>query len=245
MKGLALANVQQDPDADDRDTWHCNRCDTTKSVEKFAKWAIKQNQHLCIVCATTRSHEAYLLRKSSLSRMLMARLRKHMHKDGTSRSATQKLRLSHMEKLVTLQGGRSIFSGIANVGRLTVGRWDNSLPWSFSNLVILTYAEAREHNKRKLCTYHTAYVAHVETHLLLSRHSDEVSMCDIEDRCNDEGSITPRAAQEAPYPPKSMHKRGFTTDLAMWYWRNFNVMHPGLHKSSEPSRCDLIPRTNE
>jgi hypothetical protein len=241
------SSEEQDSTGDD--TWHCNRCDTTKGVGEFAKWAIKQRQHLCIPCATARSYEAYLLRKTSLPRILMAKFRRHMHKDGSSLSTTQKLCLADMEKVVTLQGARSIFSGIVDFGRLTVGRWDDSLPWSLSNLVILTYAEAREHNKRSLSNYHTAYVDHVATHLLLSGHLDETNARsadneddtdqDVEATCDME---TAKLSTEAQYPPKNLHKRGLTTEVVMWYISKFGVMHPTLQSSSHAARSDLVLR---
>lgn len=153
------------------ETWHCNRCNITKSVGKFAKWAIRASNHICRTCAVVRSKEAYVLRKGSLDRILMARVRKHMHKAGAPRSDTFRLKLSDMQRLVARQGARSIISGISNLDRLTVARWDKtcSLPWSFSNLVILTLAEAREHNRRTLTDYHQAYVNHVGAQLLLPR----------------------------------------------------------------------------
>lgn len=212
---------------DSDDTWHCNRCDVTKPVGKFAKWAIRNHQHLCRSCATVRNREARALRKGSLHRVLIARLRKHMHRDGYSRSDTMKLRLSHMEEVATLQGGRSIFSGIADSDRLTVGRWNGALPWSFANLVILTHAEHREHKRRDLSHYHTAYVGHVEANLLKgdTRGVDR------------EPALVPEAC-----PPKSLHKRGMTTDVVCWYIRKFGVMHPLLHKGSDAARPNSVPR---
>jgi hypothetical protein len=104
------------------ETWHCNRCNITKSVGKFAKWAIRASNHICRTCAVVRSKEAYVLRKGSLDRILMARVRKHMHKAGAPRSDTFRLKLSDMQRLVARQGARSIISGISNLDRLTVAR---------------------------------------------------------------------------------------------------------------------------
>jgi hypothetical protein len=239
-------------DSDGDETWHCNRCDTTKPLGGFAKWAIRQSQHLCIECATARSHEAYLLRKTSLPRILMARFRRHMHANGASRSVTQKLCLADMEKVVSLQGGRSVFSGIVDFGRLTVGRWDDSLPWCFSNIVILTYAEVREHNKRRLVDYHTSYVSHIETHLLLSEHLDGANARfadnadstgeDAEVTCEMEPARLSTVEQEAQCPPKNLHTRGLTTEVVMWYISKFGVMHPTLQSSSHATRPDLVLR---
>jgi len=201
--------------------------------------------------------------------MLLSLLRKHMHRDGVAQSDTRKLRLSDMEKVVTLQGGRSIFSGIADFDRLTVGRWNSALPWSFDNLVILTYAEHREHNRRCLADYHAGYVDHVEAHLLArdtggvghepamihegghettdlgSEHDTGLDSGGADDQSDDvtvdkAGSDTTK--EEAPYPPKSAHTRGLTTDVVWWYMSKFGVMHPLLHKMSDAIRPDSVPR---
>jgi hypothetical protein len=184
-------------------------------VEKFANWAIQSKQHICRCCALKRSLHATKLRKGSLDRILMSKLRRHMNRDGASLSKTQRLDLSDMEKLVELQGARSILSGITDPGRLTVCRWMRSEPWSFPNLVILTYAESREHNKKSLLDYNAGYVTHVETHLLMRPDAQ------------DKGTIDP------PYPPKSSENKGLTSDVVMWYIREFNVMNPVLKKKKK------------
>jgi hypothetical protein len=187
---------------------HCSTCNTTMPVAKFAKWAIRHRHHLCRNCALKKSLDANKLRKGSLDRILMSRLRRHMNRDGSSLSTTQRLDLSDMEKLVKLQGARSILSGITDPGRLTVCRWMHSEPWSFPNLVILTYAESREHNKKRLSDYNAAYVSHVETHLLM-RHTS----------CS-QSTIDP------PYPPKSSQTKGLQCDVVLWYIQEFSVTSP-------------------
>jgi hypothetical protein len=288
--------------SDDEVTWHCNKCDVTKPVGKFAKWALVHKQHLCRTCATARSKEAHVLRKGSLHRNLMAQFRKHLHKAGASRAATFALKLSDMEELVARQGGRSVFSGIADLERLTIGRWNNSQPWCFPNLVILSYAESREHNKRSLKNYHTTYVNHVEAHLLLPDPDAEgapesaATVAVVDDAESDDDDVdddekgnvevanqdagsgedadsgnsavgvaigsevadefdhsetehighAPPPQQEPPhpvyYPPKNLHKGGFTSEVAMWCIRNFGIMHPTLPSSSHACRVDLVPR---
>ena len=257
------AQEQSDNDV----TWHCNKCDVTKPIGKFAKWAFINKQHLCRTCATTRSKEAHVLMKGSLHRSLMAQFRKHLHKAGTSRGATFALKLSDMEELVAKQGGRSVFSGIVDLERLTICRWDNSQPWCFQNLVILSFAESRDHNKTSLKNYHLAYVNHVEAHLLLLPDPDAegapesaataVVVDDAESSDDDVvkgdgdhsdahiGHANP-PQQEPPhavyYPPKNLHKGGFTSEVVMWYIRNFGVMHHTLPSSSHACRADLVPR---
>lgn len=350
------------------ETWHCNRCDVTKPVGKFAKWAIRSRNHICRSCALVRSREAHELRKGSLDRRLMARMRKSMHRAGFTRSATLKLKLATMQELVQRQGERSILSGIFDLDRLTVARWDGSKPWRFTNLVILTHAEAREHNRRSLGDYHPAYVQHVEHRLLLppeamERATEQPTQPMAEDQaarkgggedCNSDtgedaedtegaedkedvegaedtedaegadviqsiqGNVDAKGADDAtgsdtdssvegdathgeraedpsdrvtkaapkalenrksepccrdpeppckpentpdpsnagadnaedrqpvwpPYPPKSSHKRGVTSNTAMWYINNWKIMYPTLRSSLQAARPDLVPRSD-
>jgi hypothetical protein len=230
---MAASRKRSAPGDEADETWHCNRCDTSKPVGKFSRWAVRTRNHICRTCAGNRSREAHELRRGSLDRSLMGRLRKNMHKAGWTRSQTFKLDLSTMQELVRLQGGRSIFTGVSDPERLTVARWDRSRPWCFANLVLLTHAEAREHNRRTLRDYHRAYVRHVETRLLLPANGASDS-----------------AEQEEPaacpsYPPKSSHKRGLTSEVAMWYLEHFRVMYPTLRSSSHAARADLAPRVDE
>jgi hypothetical protein len=200
-------------ESDNGATWHCYTCDNTMPVAKFAKWAMESKQHICRCCALKRSLHANMLRKGSLDRILMARLRRHMNRNGSSLSTTQRLDLSEMQKLVKLQGARSILSGISDPDRLTVCRWKNSESWSFPNLVILTYAESREHNKKILTDYNAAYVSHVETHLLMRQVDASLSTID------------------PPYPPKSSQTKGLQCDVVLWYIQEFNVTNPVIKRS--------------
>jgi hypothetical protein len=203
---------EEQEESDNGATWHCYTCDTTMSVQKFANWAIESKQHICRSCALKRSVNATKLRKGSLDRILMSKLRRHMNRGGSSLSTTQRLDLSDMQKLVKLQGARSILSGTTDPDRLTICRWNISEPWSFMNLVILTYAESREHNKKSLLDYNASYVAHVETYLLMRPMNVSTSAID------------------PPYPPQSSENKGFTSDVVMWYIREFDVMNPILKK---------------
>ena len=248
------------PDSDsaeeEEESWHCSRCNMSKPVGEFAAWAMRSKNHICRACALVCSNEAYELRNSSLHRKLMARLRKSMHRAGFTRKQTIKLALPRMQELVQRQGQRSILSGISDPTRLTVARWDGSKPWGLTNAVILTYAEAREHNKRSLHQYHPSYVKHVQCHLLLPPATDNstYSSTDSSTDSSTTGSASESEedAEDAgppwdapvwpPYPPRSLHTRGITSETTLWYLRHWRIMHPTLPSSSHsapPTWCQI------
>ena len=190
-------------------TRHCNTCDSDLSTGDFSRWAISRNHKLCRVCSYAKSKESLALRKSSLERRLLARLRSTMHKQGVSRGITYKLALSTMRGLLAHFGTRSVLSGVQ--GRLTVVRWDRSRPTAFDNVVLMTEAEAREHGRRRVTDYHPPFAEHIANRLRAFTGGDDPPL--------DESDM---------YPPVSSRTKGFSPEAAVWHAKRFGSVHPAI-----------------
>jgi hypothetical protein len=208
------------PKRDEADTFRCGTCDAAKPT-LFSPSAVAGKHHICRECANLKGRAARQRRRGSLSRRLLSKLRRLMHKSGRSRSETHGLALSEMDRVVRRFGSRSVFSGVGCVDRLTVAVWNRDVPVGLGNVVVCTHAEAAQHNRRSRGEYHPRFAEHVETRLLADADS------------------------HAPFPPMSEFARGITCDAMAWFLRNFGTPHPLVSSPSRNSRYTRLDRMPE
>ena len=207
QEGIQHANSGE-PTSMAQQRFGCNVCGCTKTTADFSPSVVANKQHICRDCSKVRSRCAASLRRGCPIRMLLAKLRKLMHKTGSTRCETKRIKLSSMNRVAQRFGLRSVFSGVHDISRLTVARWDSSLPVTFDNIVVCTHAEASQHNKHTLATYNQRFVAHVESNLL---------------PCG--------ATTAAVVPPRSRFKSGLDARVLMWFMQMFGDVHrtPAQH----------------
>lgn len=202
------------------DRLRCNRCRADKLRSEFSPWALAKSTRVCRSCTNAKNREAVALKRSSLDRVLMAKLRRLMHKDGASRSFTLRLQLQAMRRLIKRCGARSVFSGIGSADRLTVVHWDRTRRVDLDNVVLCTHAEAREHNRHRLSDYHPKFVEHVSSELMLQTHDSQGHPDSDPDSDSDSAVDQPR------YPPISSYKRGVDPKVVTWFVHQFGAVHP-------------------
>jgi hypothetical protein len=207
QEGIQHANSGE-PNSMAQQRFGCSVCALTKPTANFSPSVVANKQHICRDCSKVRSRHAASLRRGCPIRMLMRKLRKLMHKTGSTRCETKRLKLSCMDRVARRFGLRSVFSGVHDISRLTVARWDSSLPVTFENIVVCTHAEASQHNKHTLATYNQRFVAHVESNLL---------------PCG--------ATTSAVVPPRSRFKSGLDARVVIWFMQMFGGVHrtPARH----------------
>ena len=190
-----MAMTQQgEPTSMTQRRFGCSVCAPTKPAASFSPAVVANKQHMCRDCSKVRSRHAASLRRGCPIRMLMRKLRKLMHKTGSTRCVAKRLKLLCMDKVARRFGWRSVFSGVHYISRLAVARWDSSLPVTFENIVVCAHAEASQHNKHTLTTYNQKFVAHVESNLL---------------PCG--------ATTSAMIPPRSRFKSGLDARVVIWF----------------------------